>query len=93
MASAIAPARQQINDVGADGDLDGARAPREIDLDVDSVADPIELPTGRSSTRPGARSLSMASRVAAVSDGNRGTESPFRVPTVAGRGPPGAGSG
>ena len=28
MASAIAAARQQINDVGADGDLDGARAPR-----------------------------------------------------------------
>ena len=34
MASAIAAARQQINDVGADGDLDGARAPGEIDLDA-----------------------------------------------------------
>ena len=47
MASAIAAARQQINAVGADGDLDGARAPGEIDLDVDSVADPIELPDGK----------------------------------------------
>jgi hypothetical protein len=47
MASAIAAARQQINDVGADGDLDGAAAPGEIDLDVDSVADPIELPDGK----------------------------------------------
>ena len=47
MASAIAAARQQINDVGADGDLDGARAHGEIDLDVDSVADPIELPDGK----------------------------------------------
>jgi hypothetical protein len=47
MASAIAAARQQINDVGADGDLDGAAASGEIDLDVDSVADPIELPDGK----------------------------------------------
>ena len=47
MASAIAAARQRINDVGADGDLDGARAPGEIDLDVDSIADPIELPDGK----------------------------------------------
>ena len=47
MASAIAAARQQINAVGADGDLDGATPPGEIDLDVDSVADPIELPDGK----------------------------------------------
>ena len=47
MASAIAAARQQINDVGADGDLDGASAHGEIDLDVDSIADPIELPDGK----------------------------------------------
>ena len=47
MASAIAAARQQINDVGADGDLDGASARGEIDLDVDSIADPIELPDGK----------------------------------------------
>src|SRR3954453_3470243 len=47
MAPAIAAARQRINDVGADGDLDGARAHGEIDLDVDSVAEPIELPDGK----------------------------------------------
>jgi hypothetical protein len=47
MASAIAAARQQINDVGADGDLDGATPRGEIDLDVESVADPIELPDGK----------------------------------------------
>ena len=47
MATAIAAARQQINAVGADGDLDGATPPGEIDLDVDSVADPIELPDGK----------------------------------------------
>ena len=47
MASAIAAARQRINDVGADGDLDGARARGEIDLEVDSIADPIELPDGK----------------------------------------------
>ena len=47
MASAIAAARQRINDVGADGDLDGATARGEIDLDVDAIADPIELPDGK----------------------------------------------
>jgi hypothetical protein len=47
MASAIAAARQRINDVGADGDLDGTRVPGEIDLDVDSLTDPIELPDGK----------------------------------------------
>ena len=47
MASAIAAARQQINAVGADGGLDGATPPGEIDLDSDSVADPIELPDGK----------------------------------------------
>src|SRR3954454_16684372 len=47
MASAIAAARQRINDVGADGDLDGARAHSEIDLDIDAIADPIELPDGK----------------------------------------------
>ena len=47
MASAIAAARQQINAVGADGDLDGATPCGQIDLDVDSVADPIELPDGK----------------------------------------------
>jgi hypothetical protein len=31
MASAIAAAQQRINDVGADGDLDGAAAHGEID--------------------------------------------------------------
>jgi hypothetical protein len=46
MASAIAAARQRINDVGADGDLDGAAAHGEIDLDIESVADSIELPEG-----------------------------------------------
>jgi hypothetical protein len=47
MASAIAAARRQINHVGADGDLDGATAPSEVDLDVESVGDPIELPDGK----------------------------------------------
>ena len=47
MASAIAAARQQINDVGADGDLDAATAPADIDLDLDAVAEPIELPDGK----------------------------------------------
>src|SRR4051812_962242 len=47
MASAIAAAPQRINDVGADGDLDGARAHSEIDLDVDAIVDPIELPGGK----------------------------------------------
>jgi hypothetical protein len=47
MASAIAAARQRINDVGADGDLDGAWAHAEVDLGVDSVAEPIELPDGK----------------------------------------------
>jgi MoxR-like ATPase len=47
MPSAIAAARQRINDVGADGDLDGARAHSEIDLHVDAIADPIELPDGK----------------------------------------------
>jgi hypothetical protein len=47
MASAIAAARQRINDVGADGDLDGAAAHGEIDLDIESIADSIELPEGK----------------------------------------------
>ena len=47
MASAIAAARQRINDVGADGDLDGAAAHGEIDLDSESIADSIELPDGK----------------------------------------------
>src|SRR4051794_41874845 len=47
MASAIAAARQQINDVGADGDLDAATAPADIHLDLDAVAEPIELPDGK----------------------------------------------
>jgi hypothetical protein len=47
MASAIAAARQQINDVGADGDLDGALAPADIQLHPDAVADLIELPDGK----------------------------------------------
>lgn len=33
MASAIAAARQRINDVGAEGDLDGAGTHGEIELD------------------------------------------------------------
>jgi hypothetical protein len=47
MASAIAAARQQINDVGAEGDLDGAPAGEVIDLDLDGVADAIQLPDGK----------------------------------------------
>jgi hypothetical protein len=47
MASAITAARQRINDVGADGDLDGAAAHGEIDLDIESIADSIELPEGK----------------------------------------------
>jgi hypothetical protein len=47
MASAIAVARQQINDVGADGDLDAATTPADIHVDVDAVAEPIELPDGK----------------------------------------------
>jgi hypothetical protein len=47
MASAIAAALQRINDVGADGDLDGAAAHGEIDLDIESIADSIELPDGK----------------------------------------------
>ena len=47
MASAIAAARQQINDVGADGDLDAATSPADIHLDLDAVADPVELPDGK----------------------------------------------
>jgi hypothetical protein len=43
MASAIAAARQRINDVGADGDLDGAAAHG----DIESIADSIELPEGK----------------------------------------------
>jgi hypothetical protein len=40
MASAIAAARQRINDVGA-------AAHGEIDLDIESIADSIELPEGK----------------------------------------------
>ena len=47
MASAIAAARQQINDVGADGDLDVAPGPADPHLDLDAVADAIELPDGK----------------------------------------------
>src|SRR3954452_17400727 len=47
MASAIAAARQQINDVGSDGDLAAAAAPADIHLDSDAVADPIDLPDGK----------------------------------------------
>src|SRR3954454_16887523 len=47
MAPAIPAARQQINDVGADGDLDAATTPADIHLDLDAVADPIELPDGK----------------------------------------------
>src|SRR3954454_16344703 len=47
MASAIAAARQQINDVGADGDLDAATTPADIGLGLEAVADPIELPDGK----------------------------------------------
>jgi hypothetical protein len=47
MASAIAAARQQINDVGAEGDLDGAPAGEAVDLDLHGVADAIELPDGK----------------------------------------------
>jgi hypothetical protein len=46
MASAIAAAQQRINDVGAGGDLDGAAAHSEIDPDIESIADSIELPDG-----------------------------------------------
>jgi hypothetical protein len=63
MASAIAAARQRINDVGADGNLDGAAADGEIDLDIESIADSIELPDGKVITRPSCMaSRSTASR-------------------------------
>jgi hypothetical protein len=47
MAFVIAAARQRINDVGADRDLDGAAAHGEIDLDIESIADSIELLEGK----------------------------------------------
>jgi hypothetical protein len=47
MASAIAAAWERINDVGAEGDLHGAAAHAEIDLDIESIADSIELPDGK----------------------------------------------
>jgi len=47
MAFVIAAARQRINDVGAHRDLDGAAAHGEIDLDIESIADSIELLEGK----------------------------------------------
>src|SRR4249919_1296184 len=47
MATAIAAARRQINDVGAEGDLHGAPDAEVIDLELDGVADAIELPDGK----------------------------------------------
>jgi hypothetical protein len=47
MASAIAAARQQINAVGADGELDGIHPCGESELDLDAIADPIRLPDGK----------------------------------------------
>ena len=47
MATAIAAARRQINDVGAEGDLHEAPTAQVIDLELDGVADAIELPDGK----------------------------------------------
>jgi hypothetical protein len=46
MASATSAALDQIDDVAAEGDLDADRL-QDIDLDLDSVEDPIRLPDGK----------------------------------------------
>lgn len=46
MASALTAGLDQIDEVAAEGDLDTQRL-QDIDLDLDSVADPIRLPDGK----------------------------------------------
>ena len=106
MASAIAAARQQINDVGADGDLDGARAARRdrprrrLDRRPDRAArrQAIYPPKlhGEPIDRSPARCWTCSSRAGRGSCGwsarpaRARARSPARSPTGCGRGAAGA---